>query len=846
MGWSIIVKFERIFLKRDLMRIFQVTVFFFLFIFCSGLVDAQQLKENELVVIHGEKFVLHQVRTGETLFSISKKYNIDSNEVVENNPDIKKDGLKIGAILKIPYNENANLSQAPVYKKGDPSRFEHHTITSRNETPYFIAKEYNISVEEIYAYNPEVKRFKKGTELRIPIWDAQPQPISEKTTETSISSTRQIENVQNQGTSDNLQVHIVKSGETLYSISQQYQVSMNEIIKYNPDQHSLKAGAKIYIPKQNLSVKTPAKHQETMLHERYFEHVIESGETMWGITQKYDVTETELKTLNPVLETGFPAGVVIKIPLRDVTTVEAKPVNSDAFEKYQVQKGETLHGLAEQFHMTIPEIKQYNPALAERNLLINGEVILIPRKPELMEEQPLAIGNSEETRAVPEYGQAEEESVSDEFYKVEIPVEIPESCKPDNMGMFTNDTYTISLFLPLFLEANDTLNKETIVFTENMDSLLVSETTDDKVDTLVEEGTQEDKFIKFYGTSRNFLQFYEGVLLAIDSMQNRGMNIKLNVFDTQQKPDSIRRFIYSSDFLKSNLIIGPVYPNVQSEVASIAAKNRIPMISPLAAQSDHLKSNPYYYQVNPDRDYLALKTAELVADEYFNSNFVVVKTNNYANTPEGKIVNMIQEKLYNTGLLNQPNGVSFSIYDFEHEGAFGLRRILSKEKENVIYIPSANEGEISVAISNISNLADDYSITLLGSNRYQQYQSIEIEKFHALKLKYIGPYWVDYKKPSTIDFLEKFKSNFYTEPDNFGMQGYDITFYFLNALKVYGNDFYNCLPYLQVDLTQGNYQFEKVSQFGGYMNQGVSVISYKPNYDIVRERVEGQLHLATN
>ncbi|HKI90109.1 MAG TPA: ABC transporter substrate-binding protein, partial [Draconibacterium sp.] len=362
-------------------------------------------------------------------------------------------------------------------------------------------------------------------------------------------------------------------------------------------------------------------------------------------------------------------------------------------------------------------------------------------------------------------------------------------------------------------------------------------------DTLVEEIEEdepEDLFFSFYRNTENFMQFYEGVLIAIDSMQRAGMKINLRVFDTQQDPDSIRKFIYNEDFLETDLIIGPIYENVQNEVAEIAAKNRIPMVSPLSSKSDLIASNPYYYQVNPDREYTASETAELIAEEYFNSNFVVFKTRDYGGTYEGKVVNLIQEKLYNSGLFGKQSGVNFSIYDFQHEGPFGLRHVLSKVKENVIYIPSSVVGELSVAISNINNLADDYSITLIGSSRFQQYESIQIEHFHNLKLEYIAPYWIDYEDNATINFIKKFRKNFYTEPNNFGAQGYDVAFYFLNAINTYGRDFNDCIKYVQADLVQGNYQFEKVSPFGGYMNEGVSIISYKRDFDVVQERIIGQ------
>lgn len=474
---------------------------------------------------------------------------------------------------------------------------------------------------------------------------------------------------------------------------------------------------------------------------------------------------------------------------------------------------------------------KYNPVLENRNL-VEGETILIPKR--------ITIENAQ----IEAKNAADSIQQLEAFYQVELPVAIPESCKPLGIGWNSNETYTVALFLPLYLEANDTLNRETEI-QELLDSLALEQAVNDveaeiEQDTTIEKEEPKELFKQFYGGSEYYIQFYEGVLLAIDSMQRNGMNIHLNVFDTQRNADSIRRFIYTDEFLETDLIIGPVLQSVQKDVAQIAARNRIPLVSPLDSRSGITQNNSNYYQVIPSREYIAEKTAEMVSEEYFNSNFIVLKTRDYDGTVEGDMVDLIQEKLFNSGLLSNRNGVSFTIYDFKKEGPFGLRRIMSRSKENVVLIPSLNEGELSVAISNVNNLADDYSITLIGSNRYKGNESINIEQYHNLKMRYIAPYWIDYKNPATIKFVEKFKMNFGTEPENYGVQGYDVAFYFLNALKVYGKDFEDCLPYLHVDLIQGNYHFEKVSQTGGYMNQGVSVVSYKENYEVKRNRVKGQ------
>lgn len=799
------------------MRIFRTILLLILTICLVEQTIAQDLKENEIVVIQGEKFVLHQVRTGETIFSITRNFKIDRAALEQHNPQISK-GLDIGEILKIPYNTEADLTNQPLYKKGDPTGFQFHIIKSKKETPYFIAQKYGITVEEIYAYNPKIRKFKRGKKIRIPIWEKHEEEIVEEVVET--------EDVQ--GIDEGVQTHVVLSGETLYSISKRYGISENEILRLNPEANNLKSGAVIILPKTISEVVIEENEPVTEESAGYFKHIIESGETMWGTTRKYKVTEEELKELNPALRNGFQAGVVIRIPLKaTVEDTQAKPINEDAFIKHLVERGETLYGLSVKYKFSIPEIKKYNPVLETRNL-VEGETVLIPQ--EINSETPLF----ESTSAFDSVQQMEA------FYEVELPIEIPESCATNRLSEFSSKTYNIALFMPLFVEANDTLNRESLDL-ELLDSLAMTETEAKLVqDTVVELEQRKELFKRFYGNSESFVQFYEGVLLAVDSMQKSGMNIHLNVFDTQRKADSIRQYIYSEEFLETDLIIGPVYQNVQKEVAAIAAKNRIPIVSPLASQSEIIKTNPYYFQLIPSRDYIAERTAEMIAEEYFNSNFIVVKTREYSGTTEGDLVNLVQEKFFNSGFLSNRNGVSFTIYDLKNEGQFGLRRIMSKSKENVVIVPSTDEGELSVAISNVNNLTEDYSITVIGSNRFQNLKSIDVEHYHNLKLRYIAPYWMDYKKPATIEFVEKFKGNFGTEPGNFGAQGFDAAFYFLHALKYFGKDFETCLPYLHIDLIQGNYHFEKVSQFGGYMNQGVSVVSYSRDYEVKRNRIKGQ------
>ncbi|HPF51557.1 MAG TPA: LysM peptidoglycan-binding domain-containing protein [Draconibacterium sp.] len=792
-------------------------LFFFLLIILAEHSHAQN-QQDKIVTEDSRQYILHQIRTGETIFSLTKKYKMDRSELERLNPGLAK-GPSIGDVIKIPFDTSIDLSTNNDQKRKNPDGFINYKIKSKNETAYFIAKQYDITVEELYDYNPSIKRLKKGTSLQIPFWNKQNQTTQNVSSGSDQSSAQ----------GEKIVEHRVASGETLYSLTKRYNITEAEILHLNPDAVNLKAGQILRIPQKGEQLTAVAAPRSSVSSGKYFEHIIESGETLWGTTRRYGVSEEELKALNPILNTGFPAGAVIKIPVKDDEIDVLDVVNDDSFEKHEVQRGETLYGISSKYHVSVLDLKKFNPVLDHRNL-VAGETILVPT---IQEENRV----ESDTNNATEFVSQPAETVKEEYYKVEVPMEIPESCQPDQSGIYKHQTYDIALFLPLYLEANDTLNREDVVDTllpENTNTDLLSDIQDTTI-----EVERKELFKKFYGNTENFIQFYEGVLLSIEDMKNQGVKVDLHVFDTQHNANFIRQFINDPSFLETDLIIGPIYPDVQSEVSQIAAKNRIPIVSPLASQSSLINSNPYYFQVNPSRDYLAAETADMVAEEYYNSNFIILKTQDYSNTPEGKIVTLLQEKFVNAGLMSERNGVNFTIYDFKAEGPFGLRRIMSKSKENVVYIPSSDEGSLSIAISNVNNLASEYSITLIGANRFPNYQSIQLDHYYNLKLKYIAPYWTDYSAPATIRFIQRFKDNFGTEPDNFGMQGYDVTSYFMEALLAYGKDFASCLPYFHVPLIQGTYHFEKYSQLGGYINQGVSVIEYTRNYEVKRDRVKG-------
>lgn len=210
------------------MKTIQIIVVF-LFIALTSVVMGQK----DFVTENGKKYLLHTVEKGQTLYAISKLYNADPAQITSVNPGAEK-GLSIGQVLKIPAGEEENKSS----DANNPVRIEKgmpvHRV-QKGETLFGIARQYDVDVNDILEKNPEANAgLKKDQELIIPVKTAE-TPTVEKPKPTA---------------ADTLHIHLVKPGETLYSIAKAYETSVEEVMNVNAGMNeALQPGQRIKIPK---------------------------------------------------------------------------------------------------------------------------------------------------------------------------------------------------------------------------------------------------------------------------------------------------------------------------------------------------------------------------------------------------------------------------------------------------------------------------------------------------------------------------------------------------------------------------------------------------------------------
>lgn len=751
----------------------------------------------------------YTVQSGETIYSLSKALQISQDELIAMNPQLT-DGLKAGQVINVPQRQEQQQEQMPsflVYK------------VKKNNTLHYIAKRFDVTVEDILKYNPEARNgIRKGDKLRIP--DKNDLERMKKVEKKQVEAQK--------AAAPKLATHEVKPGETLYGISRTYSCSISELLRLNPSaQSGLKVGMTLQVPVSApvaegtvATEETPEEHAYSP--DSFFVHLVQSGETFWSLERKFQTSREELEEYNPVLREGLKTGLRIRIPNKSVPDINVVPKDETAFEKYTVQKGETVYGLAKRFDITISELKVVNPVLEYRGLK-QGETILIPKPEEVAQVEP-SEGDDNFEVSEPVY-ESNMSRYSVEYHSVELPAQ----CQPNPSARF--ESYNVALLLPLYLEANDTINLVPVLPDAD------SPNYDAEMEMLADSFTvRPDRVV--YPRSESFLEFYEGVLLAVDSLNQAGMNVKLNVFDTSVA-GGVESILYQPEFRDIDLIIGPVFPEQQEPIAEYARMKGIPMVSPLSSNGNLEDNNPFYFKINPSKEYLIQQTSSYIADEYFDKNLIVLEMGDYKHLPEAELVNMTREKFFFSPYRSESQQVLFHQYNLNQEGALGLSRILRKDRENVFIIPSATEAQVSVAVTNLNAVAENYPVTLVGLSNFQRYRSIQTEYYHHTKLNLLSPYYIEYNSPVVSNFIAKYRSNYKAEPSQFSYQGYDVAFYFMSAMFNYGRHFIDCLPAHQVQLTQGEFYFEKVNRDGGYMNHGLFVIDYEPDFRVRLKGITG-------
>lgn len=545
----------------------------------------------------------------------------------------------------------------------------------------------------------------------------------------------------------------------------------------------------------------------------YYVHTVAKGDTFYSLGRTYSVADSVILRNNPQTADGLKTGQLLKIPFTVAVPVATPKQLSKIFTRHTVVKGETAYGISRSYGISLQTLIDDNPGF-DPSSISEGQVVLI-RKKEIGDTSDNELHNQWE-----DYRQ-KVNSVTDNF-KYHI-------VKPGETLYSLGRMYSVS--------ADDiaTLNGITDGNIKVQSMIKIPEITKATAKDIVVEQPVFDKFttpeialmlpLSPSGkSSKNFLEFYQGALLAMEDIKGSGLSANLNVYDTGRSSAKVESITESSDFEGTDLIIGPVYAEAMTPALRYAEQHSVPIVSPLGSVSTE---NNMLYQAAPDVDAKYAKLDSII-DRNANTNIVVVTSNNDDREFTADIQKLLAVTPHTTYRYNSAT-----------DGG-EIAGIIDWDRNNVFVILAADEVTVDKTLAGISSAynntaartARQTSIRILGTPRWSRYTTLDKNLYFKLSVTFITSYHTDRTNVAVRAFDTRYVAKYGHLPSPYSYKGYDVTKMFAQALFATGESFDQRLRSVGSTPIESPYNFKQKVHSGTFYNDQWIMVTYNPDYTI--------------
>lgn len=534
-------------------------------------------------------------------------------------------------------------------------------------------------------------------------------------------------------------------------------------------------------------------------------HTVEKGQTLYAISKAYDRTLSDIVIENPDAIDGIKPGEVLRIPTEKTKKIVLSPaavISTDTanVKTHRVEQGQTLYALAKLYGTTVEKLIELNPELKEG--LKIGQVLkvsapIIKREPPVIPvKPPVPVPPPVPVKPTVTVDTSSKTKVIEKVFGPSLPEPPPPVVEKLNVYPGTiKEEYNIAFFLPFHAEEANAIELEKIIKGE--------EQLPNK--TIVA------------------LQFYEGALLAIDSLKKLKLNAKIFVYDIDDTDSlNILNTLKKPELAEMDLMIGPLYGSSFMPVAKFAKEHMIPIVSPFTQINKILFDNPYVCKVLPSSTLQVEEMAYFVVDSFHSQNIILV---NNGNLKEVSFYNAFKNTV-KLAFLEKNYPLADSIKEVKSLPV--MEGLLSSTKVNVIILPSNSQSYVTEFISRLNTLREKNKIVLFGLQNWMNYDNLDFEYLNGLALHIPASNYIDFENKTTQQFIRNYREKYKTEPELYAYNGFDVTYCFISALQKYGSGFLNNIMDTKFQGMVTNFNFiQPVSNKSGFENKFVVILKYK-------------------
>ena len=562
----------------------------------------------------------------------------------------------------------------------------------------------------------------------------------------------------------------------------------------------------------------PLGAQEIPTHFEY--HRVRVGETLFGLSQKYGITEEELLEYNSILsKTGLRKRMKLRIPVytktEEVVEMIDEPlpkavIDTLGFETHLVLAKETKWRLAYQYGTTIAALEQLNPTIKEG--LKIGQTIKVP-KAKIPKRVPEKDSLFNYYMVLPKEG----------YYRIEkklgVPKKVLDSLNPEliEKGLQEGMVLKVPGDLSGDLKVSDDLLLERINLLDSISEakpieialMLPFRASELNLDSL--------HLVRPVLESRNLytiaFDFYMGARMAAEKATTIGIPVELSVIDTENNKSKILEEVSSKDWRKTDAIIGPIIPSNFDYVSNLKAIENIPKVSPLS--TNEVRKSKAIFQTQTRKSTYRKKMLAYLERKLDSTQNIVIVADSLSRPMETELLNR-----FPTAIQLRPEEEGYLMPEL-------VDSLLVDSLPNKVILETSSFPLIGSVLSQMNaQNTDERSVQVFTTYRNNLYDkaNLSLEMLGAVQFTY--PSNTILKTADTfsefqLDFIDRFGK----PPSKEATRAYDVTLDVLLRIA-YSGSLKKSLEIGETFYNQNCFSYT-LDQNNSYVNEAVLILQHE-------------------
>jgi len=551
--------------------------------------------------------------------------------------------------------------------------------------------------------------------------------------------------------------YTVKKGETVKSIAKAYHITSKDLLQLNPDiSRNLAPNTVIIVPNLNFG-KEGVKQEVKVANGAQKKYVVFPKDTLYGISKKFGITMEELIAANPQIADGLKPGMELIIP--EPGSAPTKTNDTVTYELHTVVKDDTMYNLSNRYQVSQAELLRLNPELSG-GLKLGMTLKMKPVK------------NWNATKAV------SNENRFDNEKNIAI-----------RRGAF-NENFDSSKEINLVILLPYNLNKSS-------------------------DSTKTDNFRKSNSLLNVVTDFHLGASMAIDSLRNQGLSVKVKFIDSENSTPKIQTIINRNELKNADAVIGPLYFD---NAFWLSKHIDAPIVVPFYSKNQSANSANNLVKAAPDDELLQSELLRYLEKSYQGENIVVINDGESGSqTKLWQIVNRLKT-------FKNVQNISVVKSEFGYISGGNIAKRLTNTSNNLVILVSDEMVTTASAVNSLKGLVDKFNITLIALDKGKNFDSVDNNLLG--QLNFICPTidFLDVDDANINYFYKTYQEKNFAIPSKYALKGFDITYDVLARIATMGT--------LEMGLAAGKssristlFNYDR-NLLGSFENHGVFIIQY--------------------